>query len=172
MSRRWFLDVIKDVGMLDQTDGDPLTKTFGHGEFEFDVEAWIRCVDFIDDPTESNLSTAVAQMDKFLRYYYRGGFPELRFGGEVERYDVVMYPVLRLYQRTGRAPHGGESVGQACIIRRYSMRMCLIIIFERSWLVCRFRLIIRRLCRLARCHGITASESEGHPLGAVGIQQI
>lgn len=79
-----------DVRMLDQTDGDPLTKTFGAGEFEFDVEAWVRCVDFIDDPTQSNLSATVAQMDKFLKYYYRSRYDEFRVGGEAELYDVVM----------------------------------------------------------------------------------
>lgn len=95
ISRRSFWDMISplpdnNVRMLDQTDGDPLTKTFGTGEFEFDVETWIRCVDFIDDATQSNLSATVAQMDKFLRYYYRGRYDELRFGGEVELNDVVM----------------------------------------------------------------------------------
>lgn len=90
MNRGSFLDLTNDVSILSHTDGDPLTKTFGTGEFEFDVETWIRCVDFIDDPTQSNLSTTLGQIDKFLRYYYRGRYDELRFGGEVEVYDVVM----------------------------------------------------------------------------------
>ena len=79
-----------DVRLLDQTDDDPLTKDFKIGDFERDVETWVACVDFIDGPMASNVSTAVTRLEGFLRHYYQDDYRGLRSGGKAELKDVVM----------------------------------------------------------------------------------
>ena len=66
---------------------DPMLNPYAEGDFERDVETWVRCVSFIDSRTTDNLNDAVDGVNTLIRRYYKDDFSGIETSSQ---YDTAL----------------------------------------------------------------------------------
>ncbi len=66
--------LLDHIAILADNRTDPMLNPYASGDFERDVEAWARCIIFIDDRTRPNLLAAGEGVSSLLRRYYNDDF--------------------------------------------------------------------------------------------------